>query len=223
MSETFLFWLGLNLSSIATLAFFSMSEMACVSLSKIRLQYYLSKGDKRAKALNYLLEDSSRLFGITLIGVNSAMTLGSECARQCLQSMGWNPDFAALPQVFLVVIFGELTPMFAARHFAEHVAMLSSRILYLFALMMNPFLIAISKLSRACDQFFLGNHPEHTFTLTQEEIQKMVEEQHEETSEEGRAKINQISERIFHLNKTELTDLMTPVELNCRNSPPCHR
>ena len=43
-----LWWLFLNILSIMILSFYSMSEMACVSFNKVRLQYYVSKGMKRA-------------------------------------------------------------------------------------------------------------------------------------------------------------------------------
>ncbi len=114
----------LNFLSIIMLAFYSMTEMACVSFNKVRLQYYVSKGMKRAIWLNALLQHPSRLFGTTLIGVNIAMFFGSEFSRQFYSSIGLNPDWSPLTQVILVVIFGELAPMFAARRYPEHVSIL---------------------------------------------------------------------------------------------------
>ena len=105
-------WLLLNFLSIVVLAFFSMSEMACVSFNKIRLQYYFSKGNTRAIWLNHLLHNPSRLFGTTLIMVSLAMVIGSECAREFHSSIGLDPDLAPLTQVILVVIFGE-RPLFS--------------------------------------------------------------------------------------------------------------
>ncbi|MES2274306.1 MAG: DUF21 domain-containing protein, partial [Chlamydiota bacterium] len=65
----------------------------------------------------------SRLFGTTLIGINTALVFGSECARHIYESVHLDPDWAPLTQVLLVVIFGELAPMFAARRHPEQLAM----------------------------------------------------------------------------------------------------
>ena len=119
-------------------AFFSMMEMSCVSFNKVRLQYYVSKGNIRAKWISELLNSPAKLFGTTLIGVNAALQFGSECARQFYQSLGLSPDWAALSQIFLVLILAELAPMFAARRYAEHVCMLGIPIIYVFSKVMVP-------------------------------------------------------------------------------------
>lgn len=56
MNSHALYWLLLNLFSIIMLAFYSMLEMACVSFNRVRLQYYVSQGIKRAEWLNWLLQ-----------------------------------------------------------------------------------------------------------------------------------------------------------------------
>ncbi|MBA3815689.1 MAG: DUF21 domain-containing protein, partial [Parachlamydiaceae bacterium] len=153
-------WLLCNLLSIMVLAFYSMQEMACVSFNKVRLQYYVSKGLKRAVWLNYLLQNPSRLFGTTLIGVNIALVIGSECSREFHSALGINPDLAPLSQVILVVIFGELAPMFAARHYAENVAMLGVPIVYASARLMSPFLWCLGGISKLCNLIVGGKEIE---------------------------------------------------------------
>src|SRR5580658_9565833 len=104
--------------------FFAMIEMACVSFNKVRLQYYVSKGKKRALWLSFLLHHPAYLFGTTLIGVNTALVIGSEYSRRFYDAMGLSPDLAPLSQIVIVLIFAEISPMFAGRRYAEHVAML---------------------------------------------------------------------------------------------------
>ena len=90
--------------------FYAMLEMACVSFNKVRLQYYVSKNNRRAKWLTHLLNHPAQLFGTTLIGVNAAMQLGSEFSRQFYIALGVSPDYAPLSQVFIVLIFAEIAP-----------------------------------------------------------------------------------------------------------------
>lgn len=212
MSVAF-FWLFLNILSIIILAFFSMMEMACVSFSKIRLQYYVSQGDSRAEKLSWLLRNSSRLFGTTLIGVNVAMMFGSEFSRQFYEAFGINPTWAALTQVIIVIIFGELAPMFAARKYSEHVSMLGARILYFTAVLMKPLLWIISAITH-CVHFFSGGKSE-TFNLylNQEEIRKILEEHHEDQPETGSIEeLNAIVSNIFNLRMKTASKIMHPLQ-----------
>lgn len=210
MEKTAFFWFTLNLISIAVLAFYSMMEMACVSFNKVRLQYYVSKNIKQAVWLNYLLENPSRLFGTTLIGVNIALFTGSECARQFYSSLGIDPDWAPLTQVILVVIFGELAPMFAARRFPEHMAILGVPLIYLSAKIMTPFLWFLGGISKLCNLIIGGKEHESDIFLTQEELQKILEEQDEDYKGEH-TDLNTIASNIFEARKKIARDIMQPL------------
>lgn len=206
--ESALYWLFLNLATIAILAFFSMEEMACVSFNKIRLQFYVAQGSQRAIWLNSLLQNPSRLFGTTLIGVNAATFIGSECSRQFHEAVGLNPDLAPLSQVFLVIVFGELAPMFAARRYAEHVALAGIPVVYFTSLVMAPLIYILGLISKTANYLFGGQEKHPNLFLTQDELQKVLEEHDEELqqdSEEYRA----ITSNIFRLrHKTARTGMV---------------
>lgn len=206
-------WLGLNILSILVLSFYSMMEMACVSFNKARLQYYFSKGFKRAIWLNFLLQNPSRLFGTTLIGVNVAMIVGSECSRQFYLAIGLNPDFAPLSQVIIVVIFGELSPMFAARRYPEHVAMLGIPLVYASAKIMAPFIWGIGAISSLVNKIVGGEEKSNNIFLNREELQKILEEQDEEhpSSLGKREDFNLIVSNIFNLRDKEAGQVMEPL------------
>lgn len=205
-----LFWLLMNALSIVVLAFFSMEEMASVSFNKIRLQFYVSEGSRRAIWLQYLLENPSRLFGTTLIGVNVATFVGSECAREFHSAIGISPDLAPISQVFLVIILGELTPMFAARRFAEHVALMGVPIIYLSSIILSPAIWILGWISKAANWIFGGqeNHPQ--LFLTQDELQKVLEE-HEEDNQQDQADFRAVSGNIFRLRSKTARQGMSPL------------
>ncbi|MBA2728984.1 MAG: HlyC/CorC family transporter [Parachlamydiaceae bacterium] len=207
---TALYWLLLNFLSVVVLAFYSMTEMACVSFNRVRLHYYVSKKDRRALMLNELLHNPSKLFGTTLIGVSVAMFFGSECAREFHEAIGVSPDLAPLSQVFLVVILGELAPMFAARGYAEHVAMLGIPILYASTKVMAPFLYILEFVTR----IFSKNKgaAQAQIYLTQEELQKILEDQEEDQPySSDKNQFNEITSNIFNLRKKTARQIMQPL------------
>lgn len=212
MDNHALLWFLFNMISVGVLAFYSMMEMACVSFNKVRLQYYVSKGYKRAIWLNNLLQNPAKLFGTTLIGVNIALVVGAECSRECYSALGLDPDLAPITQIFLVVILGELAPMFAARHYAEHVTMLGIPIIYASTKIMAPLLWLVSLVTQMCT-FFIGKHStEVNIYLTQDELQKVIEEHSEESSINTDSRgFKAIAANIFGLRNQMVKEIMEPL------------
>lgn len=207
-------WLVLNILSLIVLAFYSMSEMACVSFNRLRLHYYMNKGYRSAIFLNWLLQNPTRLFGTTLIMVNVATFVGSECAREFHSALGIDPDWSPLSQILIVIIFGELAPMFAARRYAEHVGMLTAPLLYLSAKLMTPFLWAIGGITAFCKLIVGGTEGDENIFITQEELLKILEEKDEEvhTGVDSR-EFNLVSANIFELSKRDVRQVMEPIAL----------
>ena len=196
-----------------------MLEMACVSFNKVRLQYYVSKGNKRAIWLNYLLHHPTRLFGTTLIGVNIALVCGSEFARDFHTSIGLNPDLAPLSQILIVMIFGELAPMFAARRFAEHVALLGVPVIYISAKLMSPLLWILGLISKICNFLVGGRQSDPNIFLSLDELQKILEEMDEEKPYVGdNEEFNAISTNIFNLSTKNAGEIMEPLSAASRIS-----
>lgn len=217
--ESPIFWFIFNIISIIVLAFYSMMEMACVSFNKVRLQYYVSKGYKRAIWLNDLLQRPARLFGTTLVGVNIALVIGSECAREFYSSIGLSPEWSPLTQVIIVVIFGELAPMFAARRYPEHVAMLGIPLIYASAKVISPFLYVLDLISKFANYIIGGKNQESSLYLTQEELQNILEEQSDESSTlSDSQEFSAITANIFALRGKEALQVMEP--LNSNNALP---
>jgi len=210
MSDAFL-WLTLNFLSLVMLSFYSMMEMACVSLNRVRLEYWVNQNNTRAKRLSWLLRNSSRLFGTTLIGVNVAMMFGSEFSRQFHESIGLSPDLAPLTQVMIVIIIGELAPMFAARRFSEHTALLGANLLYFSAKVMKPFLFIIGLITHAIHWVLGGRSESFNLYLNQEEIKKILEEHHPDQTPGSIEELNKTISNIFTLRSKCAVKIMNPI------------
>jgi putative hemolysin len=204
------FYLFLTIGCILIQGFYAMLEMACVSFNKVRLQYYVSKGSKRAKWLSYLLNNPALLFGTTLIGVNAALQLGSECSRRFYDSVGLNPDLAPLTEIVLVLIFAEIAPIFAGRRFAEHAAMLGLPFLYATSIILRPVIWLLDFLCRGVNKVF-GKQVAAEQFLTREELQTMLEEREENPQASGKKTFNTIVSNIFSLKTKTAKELMQPL------------
>lgn len=193
------------LVAVAIQGLFALFEMACVSFNKVRLQYYVSLGTRRAIWINHLLLRPSRLFGTTLIGVNTALIVGSECARRFYEAIHLDPDWAPLSQVLIVVIFGELAPMFAARRHPEQVAMFFAPLMILISRILSPLIWAFDALSRLIHRA-MGRSQKASLFLSREEV-KMAFEEREEKKDE----FNVVAANIFQLKSLNAGQIMTPL------------
>lgn len=202
------FYLSLTLIFIFVQGLFAMLEMAAVSFNKVRLQYWVSQKKRRAIWLNYLLARPTMLFGATLIGVNASLQIGSECSRRFYESLGINPDWAPLSQIFLVIIFAELAPMFAGRRYAEHVAMLGVPILYITSTILRPFIWIFDLICRGINRL-LGSSMREGLYLSREDLQHMFQQREEE--QRPAKEINSVAHNIFALKGKIATDLMAPL------------
>ena len=207
MSHDTFFFLVLSVLCVILQGFFSMFEMASVSFNKARLTFYTSKKNRKAVWLDYLLQRPSRLFGTTLILVSTFMQIGSESARRFYESVGLSPDFAPLSQVLLIVIFGELSPLFAARRYPESIALFNVPLVYFLSKILFPFTWIIDKISGVVNALF-GNTQINRSFLTKEEIQKAFEEK-ESVSKD--IYINKTVGNIFSLKNITAKKMMIPL------------
>jgi putative hemolysin len=203
MNHSWEFFLTIIIVCLVIQGFFAMVEMAAVSFNKVRLQYYVSKGNRRAIWLNDLLQHPGRLFGTALICINTALQVGSEASRRFYDSLHINPDWAPLSQVFIVLIFAEIAPLFAGRRYAEHAAMIGVPILYGVSFVLRPVIWLFDGLCRIVHRL-IGSSEKAGLYLSREELQKILEEKDEED-------FNTIAAQIFALRNMTAKDLMQPL------------
>ncbi len=208
--KTPIFFLVFALICVFIESFFSMFEMACVSLNKVKLHYWAgSKKSKKAKWLEFLLNNPSYFFGTTLIVITSVMQIGSEAARRFYESINIDPDFAPISQILIVIIFGELAPLFAARKHSEHVAYLLIPVVYLIARILTPVIWIIDKISRTSNLIF--GKAKYNFFLSKEELQKVLEEPTKKNIKVENEDINNVVSNIFSLKGKKAKEIMISI------------
>ena len=133
-SSSWKFFLLLIICCLVVQGFFAMLEMACVSFNKVRLQYYVSKQNKRALWLSYLFHHPALLFGTTLIGVNTALIDRFGMRPSILRFLGLKPRLGASVANHHRLDFCRDCADVCRRRYAEHVAMLGIPILFFFSI-----------------------------------------------------------------------------------------
>ncbi len=204
-NKTWLYFLGFTLLSIFVQGLFALFEMACISFNRVRLHYYASQNKRRAIWLTELIEHPARLFGTTLIGVNAALQIGSECARRFYESLHIDPDIAPLSQVILVVLFGELIPLFSARRHPEPIAMALAPLMILISRILTPLIWAFSMMAKGAQRLF-GKPTGASLFLSREEVQKAFEE-----GETAQDEFNALASRVFRLKNSLALQSISPI------------
>ena len=158
-------------------AFFSMSETALTSLSKIRIRHMVEEGVKGAKLVEKLTEDPNKLLGAILIGNNIVNIGASSIATSLAVKIISNDSGVAIAtavMTVLVLIFGEITPKTIAKQKSEKVALRVSNPIKLCVLIFKPLIAIFTGISSVFIRLFGADPNKSEPFITQEELKTMV-------------------------------------------------
>lgn len=157
-------------------SFFSASETALMSISKIRIRSMVEEEIPHAKLVEKLVQDPSKLLGAILIGNNivniGASSLATSLAIQYFGNAGIG--IATGLMTFIVLIFGEITPKTLAAQNSEKMSLRVVRIIYVLTILFDPLLKVILKLTSWIIRLFGGSKDSSRPYVTEEELKMMV-------------------------------------------------
>lgn len=158
--------------------FFSMSETALMSLSKIRIRHMVEEGVKGSKLVEKLIEDPNRLLGAILIG-NNIVNIGASAIATSLAVKIFNGSESAVAvstaiMTVLVLIFGEITPKSIAKQKSEQVALKVSKPVQFCVAVFKPFVAMFTAISSVFIRLFGGDPKATEPFITEEELKTMV-------------------------------------------------
>lgn len=190
--------------------FFSASETALMSLSKIRLRHMVEEDAKNAKIISKLLENPSKLLGAILVGNNivnigaSALATSIFMARYGATGVG----IATAIMTVLILIFGEITPKSIAAQNSEQISVKISKVIYFLTVVFGPLISALVFLTNSIARLFgVKINPNQPF-ITEEELRTIVDVSHEEGVLEGEEK--QMIYNVFEFGDSQAKDIMKP-------------
>lgn len=211
-------------------AFFAASEIALISLNKIKLKKEFEEGNKKSGRLLKLAEEPDNFLSTIQIGITLAGFLGSAFAAEnfaerlvnvMYYNWGWQAlPFSVLDTICVIIItivlsyftlvLGELVPKRIAMKKPEKVARFTCNVVYYISKVMRPVIWFLSKSCNLVLRIF-GIKPEtEEEKVTEEEIQMMVDTA-EEMGEIEEKEQEWIS-NVFEFNDINITKIMTPAQ-----------
>lgn len=167
---------------LAGSSFFSASETALMSLSRIKIRHMEEDGVRGAKLVGSLLEDSSRLLTSILIG-NNIVNIAATSITTSLFTTLWGAQGVAIAtavMTVLVLIFGEITPKTIAANTPERISLSVAKPIKLFMIILKPVVGIFNIITKIIFKLLgVDDHGVRPF-ITEEELKTMVNVSHEE-------------------------------------------
>ena len=194
-------------------AFFSASETALTSLSKIRLRNMVEENVKNADVIAKLVDDPNRLLSSILVG-NNLVNNGASALTTALaiQIVGGDAEsgagIATIIITIIILIFGEITPKTVAAQKAEKVALVVCKIISFCVTIFKPVVAVLNVVTGALTRLFGCIPGEKVPLITAAELKTIVNVSHEEGVLEldERTMIN----NVFDFGDSKAKDVMTP-------------
>lgn len=190
-------------------AFFSASETALMSLSKIRLRHLEDAGVKNAELVNKLLEHPNRLLGAILVGNNLVNIGASALATSIIMKLTGASGvlWATLTMTVLILIFGEITPKSLAALHSEKWALFLGPFLKLVVIILTPVTRIVTFITDGLIRL-TGNDPKEARPfITAEELRTILTVSQEEGVLEGDE--SKMISNVFDFGDSQAKDAMT--------------
>ncbi len=192
-------------------AFFSSSETALVSMSRLRVRHLVKQRKPGAKILKKLKDDPKRLLITILIGNNlvnvSASALATLIAMEIFETNA--VSYAIGIMTFLILVFGEITPKTFATYHNRRFSLLVARPIYLLSIVLYPLVVFFDAIALFFMKLFGWEYKKKP-VVTEAEIKTIIELGEDvgaiKKTEEALVK------NVFRFDDIEVEDIMIPKE-----------
>lgn len=190
-------------------AFFSSAETAMTTVNKIRIRTLADEGDKRAKTLLKVTENSGKLLSAILIGNNIVNLSAASLTTSLAYSFGSSAVAVASGILtLLILLFGEITPKTMATIHAEKISLAYAFLINLFITLMTPVIFIVNGLSTGVLLLLRTDPKKKSALMTESELRTIVGVSHEEGIIESEEK--EMIYNVFDLGDAKAKDVMVP-------------
>ncbi len=191
-------------------AFFFFSETALTTSNKIRLRSMAEEGNKRAKKVLEITDDSGKMLSAILIGNNivnlSSASLATTLATKIFGNAGAGIATGIL--TLLVLIFGEISPKTFATIHSDKISLAYAGVIGWLMKLLTPAIYIINKLALGFLILLRVDASGAQNTMTEDELRTIVDVSHEEgvIETEEREMIN----NVFDFGDAQAREVMVP-------------
>jgi len=193
------------------IALLSSSEVAFISVNRIRLRHLIEKGNKKAEIAQRIKDQHDRLFSAVILSGNLFTVLATSIGTViAIDYFGEDRGIilATVIMTFLTVVFGELTPKTFAVTYSEGISLALAKPMELFIRAVSPFVWVFNKLSNGIIRLFGGKIKPAPQFLTEEEMKAMISIGEEEGALEKEEK--EMLHNVFAFGDKQVTEAMVP-------------
>lgn len=188
---------------------FSSAETSLTTVNKIRMRSLAEDGNKRAKKVIAITEDSGKMLSAILIGNNIVNLSASSITTSIAYMFGGSAVAIATGIItLLILIFGEISPKTLATIHSEKLALFYAYPVDFVMKIMTPFIIIINSLSRVVLFILRVNPNAKPDTMTESELRTIVDVSHEDGVIESEEK--EMIYNVFDMGDAKAKDVMVP-------------
>lgn len=189
--------------------FFSSAETALTTVNKIRIRTLAEEGDKRARTVLKITDNSGKMLSAILIGNNIVNLSAASLTTTLAYSLGGSMVAVASGILtVLIILFGEITPKTMATIHAEKMSLRYASVINLFMKIMTPVIFIINGLSNGVLFLLRVDPSDRNTAMTESELRTIVDVSHEDgvIESDEREMIN----NVFDLGDARAKDVMVP-------------
>jgi len=209
-------WITVEIIIISVLivfsAFFSLSETALLSVSKIRIRHLAETGNKNAKIVSKLLENPEQFLAAILVGNNivniTASVLATDAALRFFEHSGI--AIATGVMTLFILVFGEVFPKTVASRNSEYIAIHIANLIIILIDILRPVVWFLTNVVNFLIALTGGKERvKHPF-ITEELMKMMAKVGEKEGTIEKHER--ELIHRVFDFTNGKAHGVMTPRE-----------
>lgn len=195
---------------LALSAFFSSAETAFTTVNSIKIRALIDEGNKKAKIVAEIIENSGKMLSAILIG-NNIVNISVSALVTTLTIRLWGDYATGIATgvlTIMVLIFGEITPKTAASIHSEKVALFYAPIIRFLMIVLTPVIVIIDWMSGIVMKALHINVNNKKQKITEDELRTFVKVSHEDGVIEKDER--QIITNVFDFGDSLAKDVMIP-------------
>ncbi len=189
-------------------AFFSASEMAISSASRVRIKNLADDGNKKAEKVLWFIENFDKSISGILIG-NNIVNISASSICTYIATKLWGVGgvgIATAAMTVLIIIFGEILPKSAAKKNAENFACGAANTLNVVIKALSPVAILFSGIKGAISRN--DDEEDKKPSITEEELKVIIEEVMDEGVLEKQE--SKLAKSALEFDEIKVREVLTP-------------